>query len=567
MKKIISERVEAPSIDLLCIVIVWIIGIAIVDPRGEFPLNDDWAVAQTVKHLLETGHYAPSGWLAMTLVTNVLWGALFCVPAGFSFTALRLSTLALSLLGMLGVYWLGRDLKLPRALRVAAALTLGLNPIYHALSSTFMTDVPFTALLILAALFFLRCLRDDSQAGWYIGIVIALAATLSRQLGIAVPLAFAIVHALRFGVGFRALLRGLLPLVICVLALLILQHVLSAHGELPAIYAQKNAELFAALHSRRLLLAEAVNGYIALVYFGLYLLPALAFAFPALWAEHDRRTVSLWLAAVITGGATLAFSRFIGEPLLPMLGNVLDPSGIGPFTLRDTYLLDHTLPRLPREFWALLTWAGIVGIVLIVAALALFAKRGIGAIRIGTTDADTAGTLFLWLCAAVYLFPIFTNSVGDRYLIPAVPFLMLGILSLLPAADVPYRRVFHYAGCALLLAFATYSICGTRDYLTWNRARWQALDDLTQVERVDSRRIDGGFEFNGWNFFDPNYARDPNRSWWWVEDDTYQIGFQSVAGYSKTKEYTYSHWLPPYTGKILVLKKSDLDFNRLDLHY
>ena len=91
-------------IDMLFIAAIWCISLFVVNPfAGDFPLNDDWSYASTVKHLLETGEFRPSEWFAPPSLTNALWGSLFCLPAGFSFVALRASTLTLSLLGILAV--------------------------------------------------------------------------------------------------------------------------------------------------------------------------------------------------------------------------------------------------------------------------------------------------------------------------------------------------------------------------------------------------------------------------------------------------------------------------------
>ena len=143
-------------LDAAGMALLWFAGVMLVRPGGNFPLNDDWSYGLTVRHLLATGQFHPLGWTAMPVLTHTLWGALFCLPFGFSFTALRASTLALSLVGILGVYVLARDERLPRWLAVLLALTLGFNPVYFALSNTFMADVPFTTLVVLAVLFFAR---------------------------------------------------------------------------------------------------------------------------------------------------------------------------------------------------------------------------------------------------------------------------------------------------------------------------------------------------------------------------------------------------------------------------
>lgn len=57
-----------------------------------------------------------------------------------------------SVVGDLGLHGPCRHIGSGTALATLAALTLALNPIYFGLSCTFMTDVPFTVLLILSIL-------------------------------------------------------------------------------------------------------------------------------------------------------------------------------------------------------------------------------------------------------------------------------------------------------------------------------------------------------------------------------------------------------------------------------
>jgi hypothetical protein len=109
---------------------------------------------------------------------------------------------------------------------------------------------------------------------------------------------------------------------------------------------------------------------------------------------------------------------------------------------------------------------------------------------------------------------------------------------------------------ALLLAsLYLYAVLGTRDYLAWNRVRWTALNDLLAGRKVTAADVDGGFEFNGWYLYDPAYQEKPGKSWYWVDRDSYLVAFAEMPGMVTVKEYPYSHWLPPYTGKIVVLKQ------------
>ena len=69
--------------------LIWICMILLANPIGDFPLNDDWAYGYSVQHLLQHGELRFSDWTATNLLGQVVWGALFCLPLGFSFTALR----------------------------------------------------------------------------------------------------------------------------------------------------------------------------------------------------------------------------------------------------------------------------------------------------------------------------------------------------------------------------------------------------------------------------------------------------------------------------------------------
>ncbi len=70
-------------LDVVIIALLWTLAVLIVQPVGEFPLNDDWSWGMTVKRLVEGLGYQPGRWREMTLLSHTLWGALFCIPHGF----------------------------------------------------------------------------------------------------------------------------------------------------------------------------------------------------------------------------------------------------------------------------------------------------------------------------------------------------------------------------------------------------------------------------------------------------------------------------------------------------
>ena len=88
--------------DFVLIAGLWCLTTLVVNPIAEFPLIDDSVYESIVRHLLETGEYRLTEVSTFPSVTTTLWGSLFCLPFGVSFTALRASTLAAGLLGLAG---------------------------------------------------------------------------------------------------------------------------------------------------------------------------------------------------------------------------------------------------------------------------------------------------------------------------------------------------------------------------------------------------------------------------------------------------------------------------------
>jgi 4-amino-4-deoxy-L-arabinose transferase-like glycosyltransferase len=577
--------------DMLIIAAVWLVSVVIVNPIGDFPLNDDWATGLAVKWFLETGSFQPNDWAVMTLITNVAWGSLFCIPAGFSFTALRLSTLAMSLIGILAVYVLVRDLQQPRWLAVVAAATLGANPIYYALSNTFMTDVPFTAIAILAVVFLARSLRNGSTVDLALGTALAVAGTLSRQLAVVIPMAFAASLILSRGFTRGNVLRAVTPVVVCFAALVVVQAWLSESGRLPsqALFVgkespyvrmenlkslgDKSAEQIAEkLQTRGLSFAK--NAYVGILYLGLFLLPVLTAGVPHLLRSRRQGVIVLFAAATTAAALTTGIVALTGlspalprgdqhpvAHLMPMSGNVLMTSGIGPLMLRDNWAGGNyvpALPGLPEQFWLVVTTLSVFGAGILITILGLRLIALVPWVRRDRANDDDVVGNFYVLCAVIYLLPVFTFGFIDRYLVPAIPFLIGAIAGmrgqLASFLDVDSRKV-RYAAAVLLTGFGIFSIAATRDYLSWNRVRWNALNELMSGYHVGPQDIDGGFEFNGLYLYDPEYEYDPRKGWWWVQGDKYRIAFGEMLGYRVIKEYRYQHWLPPYVGRVTVLEE------------
>lgn len=55
---------------------VWIICVVLINPVGDFPLNDDWAYGLPAEVLVKEHVFKLTDWQAAALVTQLGWGAL-----------------------------------------------------------------------------------------------------------------------------------------------------------------------------------------------------------------------------------------------------------------------------------------------------------------------------------------------------------------------------------------------------------------------------------------------------------------------------------------------------------
>jgi hypothetical protein len=165
-------------------------------------------------------------------------------------------------------------------------------------------------------------------------------------------------------------------------------------------------------------------------------------------------------------------------------------------------------------------------------------------------------TFYLFLIGgyfATFIIPVFFF---DRYLVQLfLPVAFICITNI----NTFSSRLFNLS-MGWIIVYFLFSSLLTRDYFSWSRARWQAVVYLTEQMNISSHDIDGGFEFNSWyNAASDNPIilnnKDANKSWWYVDKDTYLISFNTVPNYTILKSFEYTQYLPYRKGFIYVNKK------------
>lgn len=446
-------------------------------PMTEVPVIDDWVYAYSVERFLHTGRLHVLDFSCRFNLAHVAWGALFGA-AGFSFTALRISTLALAVLGLTAFHALVRRRTGDPSLAFWATAVLAFGPVFFRLSLSFMTDVPLVAIVVVCVWLFDVGLDGRRPVVLLAALALGAAAYLVRELAIFLPPA--LVAGAIWAVPERLRWRTVGALGAAAAVML---------GAVLWWVAQQGSTL--ALDSR----LEGLR-YVLEVPLRLYasatlqmLLVAAFFVAPlALATVRDRR--DLWASLGV--GLGVALLGWWVEAIPFGTDDVLSPHGLG--------MSRALLPGRPE--WAS---AGEVarGLAYAVACVSLSLtigeglrlsrqawRRAAGAAGAHPVDvawiafglAQGAALLVLWLWQ-------------DRYDLVLVPTALWIVAR--RAQRVGWSASVAAAGCAL---FAALSIAGTRDDFRLNRAVWQA-ESWLRTAGVAAGDIDAGYASNGWRLY------------------------------------------------------------------
>lgn len=570
------------------LVVLWTLAVLWVGVAGDFPLNDDWAYGYSARLLAQRGELRILDWAAPSLVAHIAWGALCLRLLGDSFVSLRLGTLFLSLLGALLLYRLGRRLGLPARLALLPPLALLFSPWNVNLSFTYMTDVPWLTLMLGMLLCAQTALslpdgRRRARIGYLLAASLLLGtASLIRQFAVAVlpALAFCLLQARQLqrlrprppgtpSPRSSAELAAILLPVVVIYGAFHLWYT-RVHGA--TLANRETWERILELRGYQQLFHLGASAY----YCGFFLLPlAVGIGLRRLRGWADRR-LGLGTALFLAGFAlVLAFlgaidwlsstPRAMMRPTMPYLCNLFSLLGLGPPTLNpDAYAGQEPLPHgqygwlgplltvaslsslaaLSRALWPPLLQVGRAGLALLARSREPAASLFPG----GASEAQIAQLgrrSLLWGVLLCYLgWHVLTGPfVFDRYLLPLLPLIWLLVLCELPTSLPRLGPT-----VAMITLVAVPSLALTREYLSWNAARKQAVDDL-QAAGTPTSDIDGGFELNGtWRFLETvrrtGHLNDAHYRWW-TTSRRYALSFAPARPPCQTvRSYPFWSWPP-----------------------
>ena len=520
------------------IALLWLIVVLVVNPIGDFPLNDDWCYGKSVKTLQENGYLKLYNWGEMTLVGQVYYGYLFTKVFGFSFTVLRCSTLVLALLSFFGILKIFNVIGLSKQLSKVGLLLCMFNPIFLELSFTFMTDIPFYTITIYVCYFFIKHIKTQQTKYLIFAFLCAIVAYSIRQLAIVFPLVWCVFELLNHKPKIKNIIKSMFPLALFLIFSLIFNFLLKHFGIMQERYNSKlHLLLQKLLHiDKSQIIYSSSLFFTSLTYLGLFLSPVLVFEMKSIKAKKHHVFSVVYASFVM-----YLLHRY--NYILPSLDNIWIDFGVGPFTLYNETAHFKTTPEpnLTKQFYYVLTAFGAyMSSVFFYPFLQNKAKI--------TNHFSTHKTqLFCLVFIIVYLGPFLIVGVYDRYLLPLFPIAIVFVLYNFKPKWNLTLRVFTVGFIVVLTWF---SVCATHDYLSWNRARWGIVNYLVKKQQVPLDKINGGAEFITWYHFS-----ETEDEWWQKVKPIYVITADKTPNDNIVNTIEYDRWLPGNGELYLIYNK------------
>jgi len=510
-------------INIIGILLLWILLIIIINPTGDFPLNDDWCYGKSVKTLLEENYLKLYNWGEMTLVAHVYWGYLFTKVFGFSFTVLRYSTLIMAGASLVGIYQLCKEVKISNRIALLSTLLCMVNPIFIGLSFSFMTDVPYYCLTIWSFLYFIKAMQTDNWKPLLLATIICCWAFLIRQIALVFPLAWFLAIILTKERTRKVIFKSLFPILVLTVLYFSYTYFMTSQGKLQGRYNDRLFLLFNTIKGFNIRTIAAIFSYllIVLTYIGFLFAPLHLF----------------YLLKIKTNKYVMIFYTFLGTLFLiwfgktiPNLDNVWIDFGIGPTTLYDYYdnFKENPFFQAPVLLRWTITFIGVFSSIAIPLRFMKFFRK---------TPLKKVPAIIIFSLAfgIIYVAPFLIIGIYDRYLLALYPVV---IVFLGYKLEFSVSNRIKIVSIVFSFCLGMFSVCGTHDYLSWNRVRWEVLTEL-QEKGVGVNHIQGGAEFTTWYHFS-----EKEEKWWENVIPVYKLVFNSKGKENIIAEYEYSRWLP-----------------------
>lgn len=557
-------------VPLFLAVFYFFASILFVNPLGEFPINDDPFYAYSAKKLVESGKFDFFGMSVAPYVPLLIY-ALVIKICGFSFVTLRFANLVFAFFCIPALFLVLREIPLNRSTSGIFCLVLAINPLFLHLSFNCMTDIIFLFFVELYMLFGLKMLKQKSICYLTFSSVFLCLAILSRQTAVVFVLGnlFVAFFVLRENNVKTKILGALFFVLLPFTVYCLSQIYFQLTNENLDFYKFHGLAMTRQIESLFKTPIKSTGDIILQIgemcfYFGLFFLPLIPYMIHG--ALKSRNIYCLCFSAGMTG--FVFWQILIGNlSLMPFNLNLLRISEIGPGSI-----LGSSMPAWSAlGLWLLTCVAGLCSFFLIYALtffiyrvfLKIHSKYNVNSLFAVFALVSIAGVIVI----QVQIFKF------DRYylnmIIPALVFVAYYIHSLRLQSVTAVTLV-------LTLSLACYSAMHEQHFMSWNRARWQAIHSLWD-KGVNPESIDGGFEYAHRDHLDfkgvpdlktlkmvypkGSFGRPPQDKWrfWAVSGDEYVIAHVNTQNYKTIFKVPYWSSIGNTLRYVLVEKRSETE--------
>ncbi|MBP9885272.1 MAG: glycosyltransferase family 39 protein [Leptospiraceae bacterium] len=568
-----------PNFNLFVLFLVFGINILLIQPWGDFPLNDDWQYAHITKQFAETLQIKIDVPIAPTVILQTLFGGIITSLFGFSHTYLRILTLFFSSILILILYSIQRIAGVNKISRFLTALVLITNPLFIYLSLSYMTEIYGMTLSFFGVWLWFKARQkefttSDSRVQYLLAAFLMGLSFWVRQFSILVyPSLFISVFIVGvFSEGIKLATQNLLRWTSSTF-------VFAAPIIVYFVWAITTNNLNEAFSDplKSLLVFDIYlwlqEGFILLFYLTGFFAPILVFIWISQnlkWktlTETEKIFTHLLLISLLT---TMIYSLWIGkmpyfiintlQSIFPFLTNIITPYGLGPLTLTEIYTESLALgPSYSIYFWVLiecglflLAWVwGFIG-----SRTYQFLQKNTDRVTSRIQREILTFGIILTLISFIGSIQSYQLKIFDRYYFPCFIGMVLTMSVVVNFLPLPKNNFAANIGFAVVWIFiSSLTVAAEHDYFVWNEVR-QKLVDTAIHKDISEKEIDGGYEVNGWFKFEGKNKSENNcvdyKTWYCAVQKKYTIGLTLKPNQEEIVSEKVNTWLQNFPDMKLI---------------
>ncbi len=502
------SKIKFSYIPLISLILIYSLLAVFLFSFENYPVDDDWSYIKAAEIFHHTGEMKFTPWTAMSLVFQIWWGTCFTKLFGFSVAILRLSTLVISLLGLVFLYRLLQEAIGNGQDSFLLVLLLLFNPFSLPLNFTFFTDHFFISLLFGATYFYYKAWKENKDCYLLLGSLVSSCAVLVRQNGILIPVAVVLCLVARER-SFKGVARkGLATLILPLITLFAYTCWINAiHGP-TAEYIRQSKNLIANITKPHLLVYKVVfRAFLFLEFLGYCLIPLSLSLLPGFRELANRKNYFLIVLFCLSGTIFYLLFDHIGiYSTTDLWLNGFCYAFVSEYGYRDFL-------NIMFFFHRVIDFLSVLSVVYIAYLLIKHRKS------LRPRFARTSPSLVVVFIGILQLLFLFTTLYKfSRYYLVVVPFCMFLVMQL--RKQIPIRKKVFVP---LLLAYGVFSVAATQDVMSWNQCKWRAGQQLLD-QGISPQKISAGFAWDAWHGYlftlDHPYAIATLKGGipWWIED-------------------------------------------------